>query len=219
MNIRKHTTLLIATASTLLFHSMLWAVESRFSGDWEYVEYLAGSSKPYSTFEIKLHEARNGTVTGFYCFITQNGNRIDCGTNGTENIFGHVRENGRRAEVQFYSFSGAKAGLADLVSYDDALTWKVTKKPMGDFFYGPYSVTLTRKQGDAHQGERQIIVDKAYLYPTPSETKVKTYVVKGEYVKLISISDDLKFWEVYYSKKDGVVLKRWVDCHAINSCP
>lgn len=219
MNLRKRATFLTLVVNTLLFHSMSWAADGRFSGDWEYVELVAGSSKPYSTFEIKLNEAGDGTVTGSYCFITQNGNRIDCDINGAENITGHVREDGRRAEVHFYSFFGAKDGLADLVSYDDALTWKVANNPKGDFFYGPYSVTLTRKQAEAHQGERKVVVDKAYLYPTPSETKVKTYVVKGEYVKLISISDDLKFWKISYSEKKGVTIERWIDCRAISSCP
>ncbi len=212
-------TLLMPVASALLFHSTAWAAEGRFSGDWEYVEHLAGANKPYSTFEIKLHEARDGTVTGSYCFITQNGNRIDCDTDGAENISGHVSEDEQHAGVRFYSFFGAKDGFADLASYDDALTWKVKKSPKGDFFYGPYSVTLKRKQADIHPGERQVVLDKAFLYPTPSEIKVKTYVVKGEYVKLISISDDLKFWKVSYSEKNGITIERWIDCRAINSCP
>ena len=130
-----------------------------------------------------------------------------------------MRGDGQHAEVHFYSFFGAKDGWADLASSGNELTWKVTKNPKGDFFYGPYSVTLTRKQTDVHQGERQVIVDKAYLYPTPSETKVRTYIVKGEYVKLISVSDDLKFWKISYSGKNGVSIERWIDCHAINSCP
>lgn len=219
MRMRKHVNLLIVVTSALLFQSISWAAEGVFSGDWEYVEHVTGSSKSYSTFEIKLREAGDGSVTGSYCLVTQNGNRIDCGADGTENISGHAQEDGRRAEVHFYSFFGAKDGLAELRSYDNSLTWKVTKNPEGDFFYGPYSVTLTRKQVDAHQGERQVVVEKAYLYPTPSETKVKTYVVKGEYVKLIDISADLKFWKISYSEKSGVAIERWIDCHAINSCP
>lgn len=206
-------------ASALLIHSTAWTAEGVFSGDWEYVEHVAGASKPYSTFEIKLHETRDGAVTGSYCFITQNGNRIDCDADGAENIFGHVREGGQQAEVRFYSFFGAKDGVVDLVSHGDTLSWEITKKPIGDFFYGPYSVTLTRKQSDVHQGERQVVVGKAYLYPMPSATEVKTYIVKGEYVKLISISDDLRFWKISYFEKNGITIERWIDCRAINSCP
>ncbi|WP_322032670.1 hypothetical protein [Paraburkholderia sp. J76] len=205
--------------STLLAYLMPRAAEGKFSGDWEYIEHIAGSSKPYSTFEIKLGESRDGALTGSYCFITQNGNRIDCDTNGAKNIFGRVREDGGHAEVHFHSFFGAKDGLADITSNGDKLMWRVTKNPKGDFFYGPYSATLTRKHIDAHQGEHQVIADKAYLYPTPSEAKVNMYIVKGEYVKLINISDNMKFWKVSYSKKNGVTIERWIDCRAIDFCP
>lgn len=219
MNIHKYVTFLVLVVCALFFHSISWAAEDRFSGDWEYSEHVAGSSKPYSTFEIKLNEAPDGTVTGSYCFITQNGGKIDCGIDGAQNISGRVRNDGRNAKVRFYSFFGAKDGIADLASCDNALTWKVAKNPKGDFFYGPYSVTLTRKQADTHQGERQVVIDKAFLYPTPSETHVETYVIKGQYVKLLNISGDLKFWKISYLEKNGVVIERWIDCHAINSCP
>ncbi|MGF6604096.1 hypothetical protein P3T23_008851 [Paraburkholderia sp. GAS448] len=112
MNMRKCTIPLTLVVSTLLFHSVSWATEGRFSGNWEYAEYVTGSSKPYSTFEIKLNEARDGTVTGSYCFITQNGNRIDCSVDREENISGHVREDGQLAKIHFYSFFGAKDGSA-----------------------------------------------------------------------------------------------------------
>jgi hypothetical protein len=204
----------------LFLHSIAWAVAAgNFSGNWEYVERVDGSSKPYSTFEMKLNETSDGAVTGSYCFITQRGNRIDCDTGGAKNIAGHVEEDGRHATVNFYSFFGAKGGVANLSSNDDTLTWKVTGNPSGDFFYGPYATTLTRKQPDTHEGERQVVVDKAYLYPTPSETKVKTYVVKGDYVKLLNVSDDMEFWRISYSGKNGTEVERWIDCHAINFCP
>ncbi|WP_156967217.1 hypothetical protein [Paraburkholderia ferrariae] len=215
----KYVTLLMFVASILPIRSTAWAADGIFSGDWEYVERVAGASKPYSTFEIKLHEGRDGTVIGSYCFITQNGNRIDCDVSGAENISGHVQQDGQHAEVRFDSFFGAKDGFADLTSYNDTLTWRVAQNPKGDFFYGPYSVTLTRKEADARQGERQVVVDKAFLYPTPSETKVKTYIVKGEYVRLVNISDDMKFWKISYSEKNGVTIERWIDCRAINFCP
>ncbi|MEM5298755.1 hypothetical protein VSR82_31075 [Burkholderia sp. JPY481] len=83
-----------------------------------------------------------------------------------------------------------------MTSFDGQLTWKIKKNPLGDFFYGPYSVTLNRTQINTHQGQRQVVVDKAYLYFTPSTTTVKRYLIKGGYVKMIATSDDLKFWKV-----------------------
>jgi hypothetical protein len=43
--------------------------------------------------------------------------------------------------------------------------------------------------------------------------------VKGDYVKLIKISDDFKFWQVQYVSSNGVAIERWIDCNAIASCP
>jgi hypothetical protein len=50
-----------------------------------------------------------------------------------------------------------------LVGVGDELVWRVTKNPNGDFFYGPYAVTLTLKLSDVHQGEHQIVMDKAFF--------------------------------------------------------
>jgi hypothetical protein len=218
MNLSKYFSNLVIAATALSIHSALLAADNRFSGSWEYVEYVAGSSKPYSTFDIKLNETNDGAITGSYCFVTQNGNRTDCSSDGVNNISGRETEDGR-AEIDFYSFFGAKDGVAELMSSGDTLKWTVTKNPTGDFFYGPYSIKLNRKQVDVHQGERQVIVDRAYLYPTPSETKVKMYVVRGDYVKLIEISADLKFWKISYAGSGGITVIRWIDCRAIGSCP
>jgi hypothetical protein len=218
MNLSKYLSNFVIAAVVLSIHSTLLAADNRFSGSWEYVEHVAGSNKPYSTFDIKLNEADDGTITGSYCFVTQNGNRTDCSADGVNNISGHAREGGR-AEIDFYSFFGAKDGVAELISSGNTLQWTVTKNPTGDFFYGPYSIKLDRKRVDAHQGERQVIVDKAYLYPAPSETKVKMYVVRGDYVKLIEISADLKFWKISYIGNGGATVTRWIDCRAIDSCP
>ncbi|WP_429584998.1 hypothetical protein [Paraburkholderia youngii] len=210
---------LTVLGGVLALSSVSWSADYNFSGDWEFIEHIAGSSKPYSTFELKLTEGADGTVTGSYCFITQSGNRIDCSANGIDNLAGQVSKDGQHAEIHFDSFFGAKGGVADLASFDGLLTWKVRKNPIGDFFYGPYSVTLNRKKIDAHQGQRQVVVEKAYLYPTPSATTVKSYLIKGDYVRLIAVSDDFKFWKIVYSGKNGIAIERWIDCHAIDSCP
>jgi hypothetical protein len=219
MNLFKHATFPIVVSLGLMFHSAPRAEESDYSGSWEYQEHVVGSSKPSSIFEIKLKETSDGSVTGSYCSVTQSGNRIDCSTDDTENISGYISKNGRDAEVNFYSFFGGKAGVAVLSRNRDMLTWKVTRNPTGGPFYGPSFATLSKKQFDDHQGEREVVLDKAYLYPGPAETKVKIYLVKGDYVRLIDISSDLKFWNVSYIQKNGTEINRWIDCRAINFCP
>jgi hypothetical protein len=219
-NMLKHAILFIVAINCLSLRSIASAAAaSNFSGNWEYVEHVDGSGKPYSTFKIKLNEKSDGVVTGSYCFITQSGNRIDCDTDGAKNIVGHIDENSQHAQVRFYSFFGAKDGVADLSYSDDTLTWKVTSNPVGEFFYGPYVAKLSRKQPDRHENQRRVVVDKAYLYASPIKTKVETYAVKGSFVKLLNLSDDLKFWKISYSSKNGTQIERWIDCHAIDFCP
>jgi hypothetical protein len=42
------------------------------------------------------------------------------------------------------------------------------------------------------------------LYFAPSlKAKAEAYANKGEYVRLIDISDNMKFWKVIYSQKSG----------------
>jgi hypothetical protein len=195
--------------------------EVPFSGEWKYVEHLGASEKPYSTFDIRLTERTDGEIQGSYCFVTQGGNRIDCDPDGKAiNITGHVTPDGNSAKVHFYSFFGAKDGVAELAATGSDLTWQVTKNPSGDFFYGPYKVELKKTPEDKHRGERRVVIDKAYLYGQPfASPATKIYVVKGDYVKLIKISDDFKFWQVQYVSSNGVAIERWIDCNAIASCP
>ncbi|WGS51550.1 hypothetical protein LFL96_08645 [Paraburkholderia sp. D15] len=192
-----------------------------FSGDWKYVERADASGKPYSTFEVRLTESADGRLQGAYCFVTQSGNRIDCDPDRKAiNITGRVATDGRSAEVHFYSFFGGKDGVAELATTDDELNWRVIQNPRGDFFYGPYKVKLQKEPTDEHRGERQVKAAKAYLYDQPSTLPVaRTYVVKGDYVKLLRVSDDLKFWRVEYVSNSGAVIERWIDCRAIAFCP
>jgi hypothetical protein len=219
MNAHKSVIFSTMVVGGLIYCLLVKAEESDFSGSWGIDGNLVGSSKRSSIFEIKLKETSDGSVTGSYCSVTQSGNRIDCSTDDTENISGYISKNGRDAEVNFYSFFGGKAGVAVLSRNRDMLTWKVTRNPTGGPFYGPSFATLSKKQFDDHQDEREVVLDKAYLYPGPAETKVKIYLVKGDYVRLIDISSDLKFWNVSYIQKNGTEINRWIDCRAINFCP
>jgi hypothetical protein len=211
----------IIWAITLACIPNSYAADNSFSGEWEYVEYVPGSAKPYSTFDIKLTQSRDGTIHGAYCFITQNGNRIDCDPDGVaNNIIGHLTEDSRKAQVRFYSFFGAKGGEAELMRTDNNLIWNVKKNPVGDFFYGPYRVNLIKKPENMHQGEREVIVDKTYLYESPSQpSNSSTYIVKGDYVKPLHVSNNFKFWKIQYREKSGELIERWIDCNAINFCP
>lgn len=187
-------------------------------GEWRYVSAQHEGKKPYSTFVIKLHKSSGNQVAGSYCFITDEGRRIDCDPEGTNNLDGTMSPDGLHATINFFSFFGAKNGVSDISLNNGELHWKVTKNPDGDFFYGPFDVYLT-KDSKASKN-RQVTANRAYLYAEPfSKNKSKSYVIKGDVVELLNISDDLKFWRVRYTAKDGRIIERWIECGTVNACP
>lgn len=193
-----------------------------FSGEWRYADYTNASKTPHLTFDIKLTQGSGGKINGSYCIITQNGNRIDCDPDGsTINITGWGVPDSNSADVHFYSFFGAKNGVAKLSRVGDDLIWRVTKDPDGDFFYGPYKAELKKAPVNHHSDERQVVVNKAYLYNSPliSSATNDTYLIKGDHVELLRISDDLKFWRVRYIRSHRAAIERWIDCGAIDFCP
>jgi hypothetical protein len=169
-----------------------------------------------------LSEGDDGNIHGAYCFVTQYGNRIDCSPDGELNVHGHVIGSSRKASVIFYSFFGAKNGFAELSLADDnSLTWNIVTHPQGDGYYGPNRIIFkkTVSQAATHVDERLVVVNKAYLYNEPSALRRSTaYVIKGDYVKPVSVSPDLRFWKVKFVAKSGRSIEKWIDCQDIDFC-
>ena len=207
----------------LVFYSTAFShSNSLFNGKWEYVEYKSGTETPYSALDISLNEGEYGNIYGAYCFVTQYGNRIDCTPDGELNVNGHAMDSPRKASVTFDSFFGAKNGIAELsIDDDDSLTWDIIKRPQGGDYYGPNRIILKKiaSKTDAHVGERLVVTNKAYLYDEPSALRRgTTYVIRGDYVKLVRISPDLRFWEVEFSANSGKNIDKWIDCQDIDFC-
>lgn len=111
-----------------------------------------------------------------------------------------------------------KNGVSDVSLVNGRLHWKIKKNPGGDFFYGPFDVYLSRDNKGPNN--RSVTVDRAYLYTEPvGEKKSKSYIIKGDVVELLSISDNLKFWKIRYNAKDGRDMERWIECSAVDACP
>jgi hypothetical protein len=206
-----------------IFQSDAFAHVNRlFNGKWEYVEYIPGSMKPYSVFDISLNEGENGKIYGAYCFVTQYGNRDDCSPDGELNVNGHAVDLTKKASVAFYSFFGVKNGIAELsINDDNSLTWTIIRQPQEGEYYGPNRIVLKKitSETDAHVGDRLVVAKKAYLYDAPSKLRQgETYVIEGDYVKLVRISTDLRFWEVKFSTKSGRTIEKWIDCQDIDFC-
>ncbi|MGF6964856.1 hypothetical protein OKW43_001861 [Paraburkholderia sp. WC7.3g] len=199
------------------------AEPSFFNGKWEKIEKIGASEKPYSVIDLSLTEDDAGTLKGSYCFATEYGDKIDCSPDGDINITGRVTKNNpKRAIVNFNTFFEARNGVAELVVNDDgSIVWNVVTQPQGGYFFGPNHAVLGKITSEAHShtGGKLVVTDRAYLYDEPSHLgRHKTYLIKGDYVKLIDVSADLRFWQIEFLKKDGKTIKKWIGCGDIDFC-
>jgi len=96
-----------------------------FSGDW--VWFMAPNSRAFS---IKLRQTGRD-VSGQYCAIVQNGNRIDCDDEENPNMYGVANSSGTDAIVEFSSFFGATKGKSQLKIVNGQLIWHVERAPSG----------------------------------------------------------------------------------------
>ncbi|VWD12126.1 hypothetical protein BCO18175_04817 [Burkholderia contaminans] len=210
----------LAIAFAVLVSSSAFATDRIFSGRWLFKKIVVGQSKPYSTFTVTIDEDRVGNIRGKYCFITQNGNRIDCNPDNELNISGRISGGKNKAVVRFYSFFGASGGVAEITVINNRLLWKVVKQPEGGDYYGPIHAELRRDDRSMrHYGERKVVVGRAFLYDSPSSAHVShIYVIKGDYVRLVEVSSDLQFWKIEFVTKDENRLVKWINCSDIDFC-
>ena len=114
-----------------------------FEGNW----FWEGKN---GNFSLELHQ-HGKKLTGVYCSIGDNGNRIDCSENPADrNIKGEVH--GNKAELIFSTFYGAGMGntpednLGKACIWFDrngVLQWKVTQIPAHGLFWCPHRAVLT----------------------------------------------------------------------------
>ncbi|WP_414450772.1 hypothetical protein AB4851_17015 [Burkholderia sp. 22PA0099] len=189
------------------------------AGKWKSVDYLidGGGDGPWFSMSFKR---KGRDITGAYCYIAQSGNRIDCDPGGDSNVGGRVSADRRSAIVDFYSFFGATGGRAEIKLDGEYLVWRVLKLPEGGDYYVPLNAKMFRDiSSELHPGERVVVVDKAFFYKEPDiRSKGRAYVVKGDYLKLLKISPDFKFWKVRFDAGNGRRSIVWVECSAIDSC-
>ena len=204
----------------MLMPVFAFANDQSFSGVWSSREDVAGRSKPYSTFVIRIGEDNAGNISGSYCFVTRNGGRIDCSPDGENNLNGRSGLVENKARVSFYSFFGAVGGVAEIVVSGDRLLWNVVKQPQGGDYYGPLRAEMHRETSLGYRSvERKVVARKAFLYDSPSKSQVsRAYVVKGDSVRVVKISDNLKFCKIEFLTKNGRRLNKWIECSEIDFC-
>jgi hypothetical protein len=94
-----------------------------------------------SSFRIKL-TLNNDLLLGQYCATAYNGNRMDCSFDIENNISGKINDD--KIDISFYSFYGAKKGVAEIKLIGDTLYWTITKWPTGGDCFAPEKVKLIR---------------------------------------------------------------------------
>jgi hypothetical protein len=99
-------------------------------------------------FDLKLAQKGN-KLTGNYCAVAENGNKIDCDDKESENISGDIKDN--VAKIKFISnfrMNGTDAdhtGKAEITLKNGRLYWIVTKPTRNGYYYCPDKATLKRE--------------------------------------------------------------------------
>ncbi|MEG3128747.1 hypothetical protein SC171_13545 [Pantoea cypripedii] len=131
----------VTIAISVIFSTSLYA-SGDFSGQWSGAENNKDGTV-YSTLTLKIKQSGDNLV-GRYCYVTRNGNRIDCPDDNVSNMKGVVKDD--KATVEFDSSFGGKGGVAELVLEKNDLTWHLISDPKGGDFYAPEAYQLTREE-------------------------------------------------------------------------
>jgi hypothetical protein len=108
-----------------------------FDGEWEKSNVASG------TFSMSLRQT-GSRITGQYCAIAKNGNKIDCDPANNPNITGVVNDGSSVASLTFSSFFGATTGKATIARRNGQLIWHVVQVPQGGESYAPLNAILQR---------------------------------------------------------------------------
>ncbi|MCU5771748.1 hypothetical protein N5923_08760 [Erwiniaceae bacterium BAC15a-03b] len=123
------------------------ALAQNYSGTWS-GDINDDDGSPYSSLTLKLRQ-QGQQISGTYCYITQNGGRIDCPDDETENLHGTVTA--QSAVVNFDSSFGGKNGKSELRFNGDKLLWTLLQEPKRGQYYAPEKYILARLVPDNPQ--------------------------------------------------------------------
>jgi hypothetical protein len=129
-----------------------------WTGTWDW-----NAAPSTATFSISITQ-HDGKLTGQYCAVALNGNKIDCSDKlDAPNIKFISNKNGR-VVVEFSSFFDAKNGLAELNMKDGHLIWHVIKDPMGGEFFAPHDAVLDRPPVDTKALAEGLCKSNEYVF-------------------------------------------------------
>ncbi|ELY2596588.1 hypothetical protein [Cronobacter sakazakii] len=142
---------LTACAFLMGLYSVSVMAGDTFTGQWE------GAVQNDSTLTLRLKQ-KGKKLTGSYCYITQQGNRIDCPAAEEENLRGTV--NNDQAAVEFTSSFGGGTGQAQLSVSGDKMSWKMVQAPDKGEYYAPETYNLSKQEGASLSETRRFTTEK-----------------------------------------------------------
>ncbi|WP_326984455.1 hypothetical protein VUJ46_07940 [Chryseobacterium sp. MYb264] len=95
-----------------------------FSGEWNYESFDDKNPLTNKTFSLQLNQKKD-SVTGYYCSVSRNGNRVDCFDEKDLNLKGKVDRD--TLFVDFKSSFNDEIGKAKLYFNGKKLYWTITK--------------------------------------------------------------------------------------------
>ena len=120
-----------------------------FNGKWT-GEDRDNSGTVISTLSLKLTQHEN-KILGQYCYISQQGNYIDCPADSTMNLYGKVT-NPTSAIITFSTSQGNEKHLARLEINNDKMRWQLHEQSSSQSSTGvPLTFSLV-KDDDSHTG-------------------------------------------------------------------
>jgi hypothetical protein len=167
------------------FSYPVYAIDG-FTGQWSGENVVNDQNSSTLTLDIIQ---KGDVINGQYCYVTQNGNRIDCPDDDTINLHGKVK--GSSSIINFDSSFGAKNGKAKITIDDNKMKWEILIKPEGGRFYAPEKYDLTKKETAVkdRKGKGTLVTDKFII------------TVENPCGELISVCDNIKYHGL--SKKEG----------------
>lgn len=148
------------------------------SGEWFYEVNSADNKLMNRTFQINI-VVTDGILSGQYCAIARNGNKIDCSDDEINNLTGEIA--GGKYKVNFSSFFGGKNGEAEItILNENSINWKIVKNVEGGECYAPIKCNLIKKKQTSE-------LDGSYILKSCENGRfsIKLIKVKQDYDYLI----------------------------------
>lgn len=150
-----------------------------------------------TSIQLTLHD-KNGHVSGNYCFISNNGNRIDCDGNS---ISGEAKNNS--VELDFVN-SWGDVGKAILIADKDGIVWKTNDNTpfLRANMAMPSSFTLRRMNNNDDLRAR--VLKECTIKNDVDVTN--GFVSKGQFLTILGTNDDGSKFKIKIINKNNDVI-------------